>query len=291
MGELISLGTAFCWTFTVLSFEAAGKKVGSLSVNFIRLLFGFVFISIFLYITRGYMIPIDASSHTWNWMLLSGVIGFVIGDYFLFQAFVDVGGRISLVIYSMVPPITAILGLLYFDEYLSVQNIIGMTITIAAIILVVIYKEEDHERHPHRMRGALFAMIGAVAQAVGLLFSKIGMGDYSAFAATQIRIIAAIVGFALIITMQRRWPNIKQAFFNKRALVFIIIGSIFGPFLGVSSSLLALQYTSLGIATTISQMNIIFIIPFSLILFKERVNAIEIIGSIVALIGVSLLFL
>ena len=42
-GELISLGTAFCWTFTVVGFESAGKRVGSLPVNIIRLAFGFIF--------------------------------------------------------------------------------------------------------------------------------------------------------------------------------------------------------------------------------------------------------
>jgi len=290
MGELISLGTALCWTITVISFEYAGKKVGSLSVNMIRLWFGFIFIALFLFATTGMLVPLDATPHIWSWMLLSGFIGFVIGDLFLFQAFVDVGGRISLLVYSLVPPLTAVISFFYLNETLTTLDIIGMTITISAILFVV-FLRQDHSNHPHRIRGVIFAAIGGIAQAFGLIFSKVGMGDYNAFAATQIRIIAAIIGFTIILTIRGKWPNIKKAFTQKNAMKFIILGSIFGPFLGVSSSLLALQYTEIGVATTISQMNVIFIIPFSIILFKEKVTIYEILGSIVAFIGVALLFL
>lgn len=290
MGELISLFTAFCWTITVISFEYAGKRVGSLSVNMIRLLFGFVFISIFLLATRGMWLPLDATTHTWSWMLLSGLVGLVIGDVFLFQAFVDVGGRISLIILNLVPPLSALLGFLYFGETIGALGLIGMTITIGAIVYVVSQKR-DTSNHPHALRGVTFALVGAVAQAVGLLLSKEGMGDYNAFAATQIRIIGAIAGFAVILTIRRRWRPMIAAFGETRSIGFLVIGSLFGPFLGVASSLLALQYTQVGIATTIAQLNVILIIPFSIVLFKERVSIRELVGSVIAIGGVALLFL
>ena len=290
MGELIALFTAVCWTVTVISFEYAGKRVGALSVNLIRLLFGFVFITIYLLITRGMVIPLDASSMTWNWMLLSGIVGLVIGDYFLFQAFVDVGGRISLIILNIVPPLSAILGYVYFGETIGIMGVIGMTITIGAIIFVVMSRQ-DTSNHPHALRGAIFAFIGALGQAIGLLISKQGMGDFNAFAAAQIRIIAAIAGFAILITVQGKWKNFFLAFKQAASIKFILLGSFFGPFLGVATSLLALQYTEVGIATTIAQLNIIMIIPFSIFLFHETVSKREIIGSLIAIGGVAILFL
>jgi len=117
-GELISLGTAFCWTFTVVGFESAGKRVGSLPVNIIRLAFGFILLGITLTFINGSFLPLHISSEAWFWLSLSGFVGLVIGDLFLFQAFIDVGGRISLLIYSSTPIISAILGLLFFDEIL-----------------------------------------------------------------------------------------------------------------------------------------------------------------------------
>jgi drug/metabolite transporter (DMT)-like permease len=292
MGELISLGTALCWTLTVVSFESAGKKVGSLSVNIIRLLIGFLLLGITLTIIQGSFIPFHMSNDAWMWLSISGFIGLVIGDLFLFQAFVDVGGRISLLIYSSTPIISAILGLLFFDEILSVYDLVGMVITLSAISLVIMLRQNKNRvNHPHLTRGIIFAFIGAISQSFGLLFSKQGMGDYGAFEATQIRVISAIIGFVIYITVRKSWKNVKLAILNKDAMKYIALGSIFGPFLGVSSSLLALKYTTLGVSTTIAQLNVILIIPFSIVLFKEKVNGWEIIAAFVAFAGVVLLFI
>ncbi|MCF7926873.1 MAG: DMT family transporter [Candidatus Izimaplasma sp.] len=292
IGEFISLGTALCWTLTVISFEKAGKDVGSISVNYLRIIFGFLFLGLFLWITRGSFIPIDASYHSWTWLLASGIIGLVIGDLFLFQAFLDVGGRISLVIMSMVPVLTSIMSFIFLDEVLSLIDILGMILTLGGILFVLYYKRQNKQpSHPHIVRGILFALIGAFAQAIGLIFSKVGMGDFNAFAATQIRIIAALIGFTLFMFFKSNWKNVRFAVTKKRAMIYILIGSFFGPFLGVSTSLLAIQYTQIGIATTIAQTNVLMIIPFSVLMFNEKINMQEIIGTIIAFSGVALLFL
>lgn len=291
-GELISLGTALCWTLTVVGFESAGKRVGSLPVNIIRLLFGFILLGITLMFINGSFIPLHISSEAWFWLSISGFVGLVIGDLFLFQAFIDVGGRISLLIYSSTPVISAILGFLFFNEVLGIQEIVGMIVALSAISFVIILKNKSTEKiHPNIKRGIIFAFLGAIAQALGLVFSKQGMGDYNAFAATQIRVITAIVGFVIYITIRKQWKSVKNAFSDRKAISFIGLGSIFGPFLGVTSSLLALKYVSLGVSTTIAQLNVILIIPFSIFLFKEKVNYKEILAAIIALAGVSLLFI
>lgn len=292
LGEIVSIGTAICWTITVISFEYAGKKVGSLPVNFIRLIIGFVLLGFTILIFNGAFIPLDATNKAWGYLMLSGFIGLVIGDLFLFQAFVDVGGRISLLIMSMVPVLSTIMGLLFLQEYLSILDIVGMVITLSAVSLVILFKKQKEiVLHANTKRGIIFAFIGAVAQSVGLIFSKIGMGDYNPFGATQIRVIAAIIGFSIFILIKKEWKNVGIAVFNKKAMIFIAIGSVFGPFLGVSSSLFAMQHTDIGVATTIAQLNVILIIPFSILLFKESVSKKEIIASVFAFVGVALLFI
>lgn len=292
IGELVSIGTALCWTITVISFEYAGKRVGSLPVNIIRLLFGFIFLGITLLVFNGSPIPFNIPLNAWGLLMISGFIGLVIGDLFLFQAFVDVGGRISLLIMSMVPVISAILGLIFFNEVLEGIKIVGMGITLSAIVLVILLKKQkDVVMHEHVKRGILFAFIGAIAQAIGLIFSKQGMAEFSAFGATQIRIIAAIIGFTIFIFIKQDWKNVGKAFKNSKAMKFILLGSFFGPFLGVSSSLYAMQHIEIGVATTIAQLNVVLIIPFSIFLFKEKVSWKEIFVSIIAFMGVALLFI
>jgi drug/metabolite transporter (DMT)-like permease len=293
IGEFSALLTAMFWTVSALSFESAGKKVGSLSVNFIRLIIGFALISIYTLITRGMLLPLDASGSTWIWLILSGLIGFVIGDLFLFQAYIEIGSRISMLVMSFVPPITALISFIVFEEKLTRTNLIGMGITILGIAIVVLKKKEGEGKvqFSHPVKGLIFAFMGALGQAFGTILSKLGMKDYNPFAATQIRIIAGIFGFAILLLVMKKYSNLLIAVKNTSALKRISLGALFGPFLGVSFSLLAIQHTTAGVAATITAIVPVLIIPPAIILLKEKITAKEMLGSIITIIGVGVLFL
>jgi drug/metabolite transporter (DMT)-like permease len=293
IGEIAAFATAVCWTATPIAFEAAGKRVGSLTVNFIRLVIAFVLIGIFTLVTRGMFLPIDATSTNWTWLTVSGMIGFVIGDLFLFEAYVKIGARISLLIMAAVPPITALVGYAMLGERLTAMDLLGMFITVGGIALVILVKGTNDKKVQlsHPLRGIIYAFIGALGQSFGTVYSKFGMGDYNAFAATQIRIIAAIIGFAIVVTARKHWKNIFESLKDHIAMRNIAIGSVFGPFIGVSLSLLAVQHTTTGVASTITSISRILIIPISIFVFKEKISAKEIIGAFITIAGVGLLFI
>jgi drug/metabolite transporter (DMT)-like permease len=293
IGEIAAFATAVCWTATPIAFEAAGKRVGSLTVNFIRLIIAFVLIGIFTLVTRGMFLPIDATDTNWTWLTVSGLIGFVIGDLFLFEAYVKIGARISLLIMAAVPPITAIVGFIMLGETLTAMDLLGMLITVGGIALVIIVKGSSDKKVQlsHPLRGIIYAFIGALGQSFGTVYSKFGMGSYNAFAATQIRIIAAIVGFAIVVTARKHWKNILEGLKDYAAMKNIAIGSVFGPFIGVSLSLLAVQHTTTGVASTITSISRILIIPISIFVFKEKISLKEITGAFITIVGVALLFI
>lgn len=301
LGEFAALLTAFFWTITAIAFESAGKKVGSLSTNLIRLFMAFIFIGIYGLITRGSFIPFDASVHNWLWLSLSGLVGFVIGDLLLFEAYVVIGSRISMLIMSLTPPITAFIGWLIMGEVLTTKNLAGMTLTIIGIILVVVerksHKLGEKNKNNNRMKfsypiaGILLAFGGAVGQGTGLVLSKFGMQNMDPFAATQIRVITGFTGFAILFIFLKRWKKVFEALRNKKAMSRVGVGAFFGPFLGVSFSLLAVKHTTTGVASTIMAIVPVLIIPPAVIFFKEKITMKEIIGSIIAVGGVALFFL
>lgn len=302
LGEIFAVITSFMWTVSAISFESAGKKIGSIPLNFIRLIFALIFISIYTYFTRGLFFAIDASIDAWLWLSLSGMVGFVIGDLLLFRAYIVVGARISMLIMSLAPPITAFLGWLILGETLSIKQFIAMLITITGIAVVLWKKPEKKDNKKNATNffkrkpsvafwGILLAFGGACGQAGGLVLSKKGMGDYDAFAATQIRIIAGIVGFSLILTFSKLWRKTIKGFKNVSAIKWITLGSFAGPFLGVSFSLIAVKYTETGIAATLSSLAPIIIILPAMLIFKEKIKPMEIVGSIITVVGVALFFL
>lgn len=292
-GEFAALLTAIFWTITALSFEIAAKKVGTYSLNIIRLGFAFVLLAAFSYFRRGLILPTDASLHAWTWLSLSGIIGFVLGDMFLFASFAMIGARISMLLMTLVPPFAAIMSWFLLGETMSLMSLSGMFLVVSGISISIWSRQKQGEKIKLNFskKGILFAMLGAIGQAGGLVLSKFGMIDYDPFAATQIRIMAGFVGFAIIITLLGRWTNVKNTFSNKPAMVGISIGSFFGPFLGVSFSLIAIQYTNAGIAATLMAIVPILIIPPAILLFKQKVSLKEIIGALISVGGVVLFFI
>jgi drug/metabolite transporter (DMT)-like permease len=293
LGELFALITAVCWTFTALSFESAGKRVGSLAVNLIRLCLGLGIMVLFNWARRGLPLPLDATPHAWLWLILSGLVGFSFGDLLLFEAFVRLGARTSMLIMSSVPPLTALLGWIFLGEILSALSLLGMAVTLLGIALVVLERpsKEAFFTTTKPLLGLLCAAGGALGQAGGLILSKYGMGSYDAFSATQIRQIAGIAGFVVLFFFLRVWPQVFQALRNGKAMAATSTGAFFGPFLGVSFSLLAIQNAKTGIASTIMALTPVLIIAPAVLVFKEKITAKEILGALVALAGVAILFL
>lgn len=293
IGEIAALSTAVSWTITGLAFESAGKRVGSLALNFITLMFGFTFLSIFTYFTRGHLFPLDASLHNWTWLGISGFIGFFLGDLFLFQSYIEIGTRISLLILASSPPLTALLGFIFLDEKVSVFSVLGMLVTFLGIAIVILSKETGERKFKlnHSLKGILFAFLGALGQSVGTILSKVGMDGYNPFAATQIRVIVGFLSLFTLFIYLNKWGDLKEAIKDKKAIAIIALGSIFGSFLGVSLQLVSLQYIAAGVTATITSITPILIIPFSIIIFKEKIKAKEILGAVLSVFGVAILFL
>lgn len=292
-GELAALAVAVFWTITALAFESASRKVGSLTVNIIRLSLAMIFLSIYTLIFRGQLFPSDATNHNWIWLGLSGIVGLVLGDYFLFRSYSLIGSRFAMLIMTLAPPLAAIFGYFILGESLTLLQMAGMVIVILGIALAIFNKPVKGERLSIKLSGAglVFAFIGALGQGLGIVLSKYGMEGYDAFASTQIRIIAGLAGFVILISLLRRWGNVWAAVRNAPAMKSLVLGAFFGPFLGISFSLLSVKYTQAGIASTIMAIVPILILAPSAWIYKEKITVVEIAGAILSVAGVAFFFI
>ncbi len=293
MGETAALATAVCWTVTALAFEPATRRIGPVAVNLFKLSAGLLFLAAFNLVLRGRLLPLDASGHAWLWLSLSGVVGFVVGDYFLFKSYTMISARVSMLVMALAPPLAALMGWMLLGEALTGTDLAGMALTLAGIALVVLKKGGNGRRlaFSHPASGVLLALGGAAGQAGGLILSKYGMGSYSPLAATEIRVLAGAAGFALLFSLTGGWRRLPGMAGDRRLAGQVALGSAFGPFLGVTLSLLAIQRTSTGVAATIMAIVPVLIIPPSVVFLRQRVTAAEVLGALAAVAGVALLFL
>jgi drug/metabolite transporter (DMT)-like permease len=292
-GEIAAFAVACCWTLTSLAWETAARRVGSLPVNILRLVLAFAFLAAWCAIARGLPLPTDASPQAWLWLSASGLVGLMLGDLCLFRALVVIGSRLSVLLMSLVPPATALLGWAVLGERLGVVDWLGMALTVGGIGWVVLEQREDPAGRVARpsVSGVLLGVGGAVGQSVGLVLSKLGMGGYDAFAATQIRIVAGLAGFALLFAVLGWWGRVADALRDRPALSRITLAAFFGPFLGVSLSLVSVKYAPAGVAATIMALQPVLILVPAAALRKERITFRAAAGASVAVAGAALLFL
>jgi drug/metabolite transporter (DMT)-like permease len=321
VGEIIALFVAVSWTVTALFAEVASKRMGSLPLNVVRMTMSLTLLVVTLWLTMGIPWPRYADGGTWGWLLLSGVVGYVIGDYCLMQGYIYIGSRFGQLFMTLSAPTAALTGRLLLGEQMRPLAILGMVITLGGIALSILSKGEKSEVKLKLPReGVFFAAVAGICQGFGLVLSKIGLQHYDAaiaaaglsdrlvpdgavlplplylsvpFAATMIRATIGLLGFFLLLRVfNKDWrQKLSHAVHDRRAMWCVLGATVFGPFVGVSASLLATQYTSTGIAQTLFALTPVLIIAPAALLFRQRVTPREVVGAVISVAGVCLFFI
>jgi drug/metabolite transporter (DMT)-like permease len=226
---------------------------------------------------------------------ISGFAGFVFGDTFYFKSFEYNSARISTLIMSTAPAMAALMAFLFLNETLSFTGTLGMTITLGGIALVVLERKElsTHDV-PISMIGMIYALLGSLGQAGGMILAKSAFahGPVNGFVATFIRAFAATVVLVPLNYFAGRFTKPIEIFSrDRKAFRFTILGSLLGPYLGVTFSLIAISLTDVAIVATIIALVPIIMLPMVWIFFREKLSWRAVIGACMAVAGVGILFL
>ncbi|MBQ7526778.1 MAG: DMT family transporter [Bacteroidaceae bacterium] len=304
-GELLSLLVAVMWTFTALFAEVASKRMGTLVLNVWRMLITILLLGIVLWWTCGKPWPQHASPEVWKWFLASGFMGFVFGDYCLFNAYIVMGSRFGQLFMTLASPFAAIAAWLMMGETMGGLALLGMVITLSGIGISIMGKDDTGSRHLKLPRKGIMLGIGAgMGQGVGLVLSKQGLMHYAAeipseatdvaammpFAGTQIRAIMGLIGFGVTLLFLRKWKNMTRFFTDLRGAAAAMGAILLGPFFGVSLSLMAVGMTNAGVAQTLMSLTPILILWPSRLMFGTKVSMQEVVGAVIAVAGASLFF-
>lgn len=307
-GEIIALIVAFSWTATALFADVASHRLGSLPLNLIRMVLSWLFLSAMLWIVTGTPYPLYANGKAWFWLALSGLVGYVFGDYCLFNSYIVFGSRYGQLFMTLAPPMAGIADWLMLGESMSWHSWLAMIVTLTGIAISILARGGENHKLTLKLplKGVLFGIGAGVGQGVGLVLSKIGLDHYAEsippeapqsivkmmpFAGTYIRAVAGFVGFFLILALMKQLPQVGKAVRDRKGMLFATLTTFFGPFLGVSLSLMAVQYAKAGIASTLMALTpVLIIVPYALI-HKQKISAKEVVGTLITMVGVALFFL
>jgi drug/metabolite transporter (DMT)-like permease len=294
IGEIAALLTSLVWSVTSTFFTFASMRLGSAVVNRTRLLMATLLLILIHWFLFNSFLPLDAGSDRWMWLGLSGVVGLVLGDAFLFQAFIWIGARLSMLMMSLVPVFATLIAWIFLGEHLTAMQIFGMVLTLGGVAWVVMEKNgSPQSEEQNYRRGLIFGVGAAVGQSIGMVLAKNGMsGNFSPISANLIRMsVAMVVMWGITFIQGRARQTVNQLRTHPKATLLLTVGVATGPVLGVSLSLLALQKTAVGIASTLMSLPPVFLLPISYFVLKERFGWGAVAGTFVAVAGVSILFL
>ena len=306
IGEIISLVVAFSWTITALFAEVGSKRLGSLQMNVIRMLLSLLMLGATLWWFTGSPYPLYADGQAWLWLSLSGFVGYLLGDYCLFNSYIWIGSRFGQLFMTLAPPTAALFGWILLGETLAWNALLGMLVTLTGIGISVLNKGTSNKlslKLP--LKGVLFGIGAGVGQGVGLVLSKVGMNYYEMsipvgeeivtdllpFASTFIRAVTGAVGFLCLMGFQKQFHTLATSVRDFKGMNAAVWATITGPFIGVSLSLMAVQYTEAGIASTLMALTPVFIIWPAHFFFGQKVTFKEVIGACISVAGVSLFFI
>lgn len=294
IGELAALATSASFTIGSSFFTLSGRVLGSVVVNRLRLLVAIGFLILSHWVLYGIPYPIHAEPYRWLWLGLSGVVGYAFGDYFLFQAFVWIGPRLSMLMMSLAPVIATFLAWVFLGERITLPQMGGVALTLSGVGWVVMDRSPiQTNRDRNYGRGILYGLLGAIGQAGGMVLAKKGLGgDFSPISANIIRMTAgAVLLWGIAVFQKEVRATLEKIFKARRGTFFAVVGAFAGPFVGVTFSMVAIQNTDVGIASTLMALPPVFLLPIGYLFFKERYGRGAIFGTFLAIAGVAIIFL
>ena len=307
LGELISLGVAFSWTIAALASEVGSRRLGVFVMNVWRMGVALLLSALLLWLTLGVPYPAYAGGATWGWLLLSGVVGYFFGDWCLFNSYLTIGSRMGQLFMTLAPMFTALSAWVMIGQTLSWTALLAMGVTLLGISISVLGRDaEHHVAVSLPLKGILYGIGAGMGQGVGLVLSKIGLDhyvadvpqallpqveDYLPFASNMIRCVAGLACFWGWLVVSGHAGLMRESLKEHRGLAAMLVAVFSGPFIGVGFSLMAVQYTAAGIASTIMAMTPIIILLPSKWLFGQPITLRNVVGAAISVVGVSLFFL
>ncbi|MDM7859080.1 DMT family transporter [Alteromonas sp. ASW11-36] len=288
VGEIAALTTACCWAIAARMFQLLGAYFSPLALNLWK---GVLAAGVLSIVTLFNPIDVDLSSTTIYWLLLSGFIGIGLGDTFFFRALNTIGDSQSILVAETLAPIfTALLAMIWINEWLTWQQWIGIAIVILSVD-VIIKLQKRNEQQLFSLSGYVFAALAAVCQAVGAVISRdvLTSTGIDAANASLYRLLGGLAAIGiLMLFMRRRFTPLKPL--GKSGVKLLLWATLLGTFAALYLQMIAFANTKAAIVQTLFATSVVLSLLVA-VFVGDKVNKKTFIWSLTALVGVSVLIL
>lgn len=293
IGQTAALLVALSFSITSVCYTLAGRKLTAVTSIALSLPASGVLLLLVHRVTQGVWLPVGASPQRWAVLGISGILAFVISNFFMLKAYQQIGPRLTMLVASFAPIGGALLAWLFLGQALPANTMLGIAVVTAGVVWVVLERSKVGTAQPtaERSRGLLFATLGTLTQSAAFVFATLGVaGAFAPFSATLIRIIAGVLATWAVIVAQGKVAETVGVLRDARMVWLLLGAAVTGPLIAGTLLLVSLQRIPVGVATTLSHTTSIMLIPIGYVVFKERITLRAVLGTAVAIVGIAILF-
>ena len=298
LGELFAFGVAVSDAVTCTCVNKAEKRISTFTVNFLKTIVALLCVIVIRFAAVGTLSLAGTTPQAWIYLSISGLVGFVFGDFFYFYSFLYLPYRVSMMIFYSNPIVTSLAAWALYGQKLKLSDWLGIVLVIAGLCIVLLAKssqaEGEHERK-QLFRGVIYALLGMLGQAGGILLSNRGIqllpADGASFTASQIRLIAGVIGLFAMAAVGKKFKTIGQDMKCRKEMGLVFIGGLSGCAIGTTLTLQSLRYLPVGISAAITSISPVLVLPFTALVLKERIRWKELLGALICITGIIVLSL
>jgi drug/metabolite transporter (DMT)-like permease len=295
---LAAILTTFCFAASAILARRSAFMLGSQRANLARQAMALAVLALWAhFIGQGLWGP------GLSLFIVSGILGFGLGDISLYEALPRLGAAMTvLIVQCLAVPIGAVTEWLWLGTRIAPVEIVSAVVILLGVVFAIAPNHDNEIPRGHRIAGILFAVVGAIGQAWGAVFSRqgflldehIGLRVDGPSAAYQ-RLLGGIVCvamLALVTKLVRRCRNpgaVAQEIPWRRAMPWIIGNALVGPVLGVAFYQWGLRDWPSAIVLSIVSTTPLAVMMLSFLFEKTRPSWRALIGSFLAVAGVVVL--
>lgn len=294
-----ALLTTILFSLSVVTATRTARRMGGTEANFWRLCIATVFLAIY-----AHNFGAGLSGDSFYLFLLSGCVGFGLGDVAMFQALPRLGSRLTIMlVHCLAAPFAAATEWLWMGTQLSVAEMLCAGVILSGVALALAPGENAHIEPRKFSAGIFFGALAAIGQGGGVVLSRkayavaaaAGQNMDGVSAAYQ-RIIGgvAIAGLCLLFVKKSfllgSEPERSDTAFSTKnkwrdAGPWLLLNALAGPTIGVSCYQWALKVAPAGVVLPIVALSPLVVIPFARFLEREKPSPRSLLGGAVAVLG------
>jgi drug/metabolite transporter (DMT)-like permease len=292
---LAAILTTLCFATSAILARRSATMVGSQPANLARQFAALVLLGLWAHLFgQGLQGPGLAV------FVFSGMLGFGMGDFALFEALPRLGPALTvLIIQCLAVPIGAVTEWLWLGTRMTPWQIASSAVILVGVAVAMAPERGSMVPRGHRISGAIFAVVGAFGQAWGAVVSRqgfvaddrAGLHVDGATSAYQ-RLLGGIVCIALLAWISRivaRWRRPASHVSPRpwrQAMPWILGNALAGPALGVTFYQWALHVAPSAIVLSIVAPTPLAVMLLAFAFERTTPTPRTIAGSLLAIAGV-----